>query len=111
MKRATCVRIRFGRWSTHQRAWSLFSLFILIVGTAQPAVAQTFQPTSPSQPLAELQRSLHRPAPHRTARLLHSQTSATQTVSTIDLPALADTYIASGRPDQNFGADSLYLGY
>jgi hypothetical protein len=33
------------------------------------------------------------------------------TTSVIELPAVADTYIASEWPDQSFGADALYLGY
>jgi len=81
--------------------------------TAEPTAPPDGQPTTVA---AELQRNLQRSAPVRTPRIL-SQGPITQGVSAgsihtvVELPPVADTYIASGRPGQNFGADSLYLGY
>lgn len=57
-------------------------------------------------------REAERTAPERDAKILRQATNpdgATNTI--IQIPAEADTYLASERPNQNFGADSLFLGY
>lgn len=60
----------------------------------------------------ELMRGQERTAPLRAPQLLEQQQTATGALRTVvELPAIADSYIASARPDQNFGADSLFIGY
>jgi hypothetical protein len=60
----------------------------------------------------ELGRGLEREAPPREAVILEQeQLSPTAVRTVLSLPAVADTYIASERPNQNFGADALFLGY
>ncbi len=57
-------------------------------------------------------RSIIRSAPPYAPKVLHSETMPDDTYLTvIQLPAVADSYIASERPTQNFGADALFLGY
>ncbi len=61
---------------------------------------------------AELARGLQRTAPLRTPQVLEQDRLATGALRTVvELPAIADSYIASARPNQNFGSDSLFLGY
>lgn len=57
-------------------------------------------------------REATRAAPEREAVVLEQRSihgGGTEIV--IQIPAFADTYIASARPSQNFGNDSLFLGY
>ncbi|MFO7536872.1 MAG: DNRLRE domain-containing protein, partial [Chloroflexota bacterium] len=75
-------------------------LTVVAVGTAQEVDRQ----------LPE--RGLEREAPVREAVILQQERLSETAVRTvIELPATADTYIASERPNQNFGADALFLGY
>lgn len=75
-------------------------LLVVTVGTAQEFVAEPPE------------RGLEREAPAREAVILEQERISKTAVQTvIELPAIADTYIASERPDQNFGADALFLGY
>lgn len=61
---------------------------------------------------AELTRGLQRTAPGRTPQVLEQGRLATGALRiVVELPAIADSYIASARPNQNFGSDSLFLGY
>lgn len=56
-------------------------------------------------------RNTDRAAPERTPEIL-AQTEQPDGVNTIiAIPASADAYIASGRPNDNFGSDALFLGY
>jgi hypothetical protein len=53
-------------------------------------------------------RGIERDAPDREPVVLETRTLSNGVTSTLsEVPAAADTYIASGRPNQNFGADSL----
>lgn len=57
-------------------------------------------------------RGMQRTAPTRTPRLLTQTPLASGALNAVvELPVVADSYIASARPNQNFGADSLFLGY
>lgn len=82
---------------------------IVILGLVLTVQAQgDADDAAPAQP----GRSLDRQAPYREPKILSQEATidgATNTV--ILLPAVADTYIASARPNENFGADALYLGY
>ncbi|MCB0063521.1 MAG: fibronectin type III domain-containing protein, partial [Caldilineaceae bacterium] len=69
-------------------------------------------PTAPTATNPELERNLERAAPVREPRYLQRERLANGALRTVvELPAIADSYIASARPNQNFGGDSLYLGY
>lgn len=73
--------------------------FLLAAGTA---LAQ--QPGPP--------RDVEREAPAREATILAREEVAPGVVNvTVEIPAEADSYIASERPDRNFGNDALFLGY
>lgn len=91
----------------------LLLLFLLFIFSMDSAVAQADLPTNLTPAAAnELGRNLERRAPSRAPRyLLQEQVSAAQMRTVVELPAVADSYIASARPEQNFGGDSLYLGY
>lgn len=57
-------------------------------------------------------RDQERKAPYREPEIMFQQMDADGATNTvISLPAVADTYIASERPFENFGSDSLFLGY
>lgn len=80
-------------------------LGIILAAGALPTAAQEPEPIGPS-------RNLQREAPAREPVVLQSTIAKDGSVNTvIELPAEADSYIASNRPHQNFGADPLYLGY
>lgn len=84
-----------------------FALFLATGGAALHA--QTEEVDSAT---AELTRGLQRTAPVRKPQVLEQSRLATGDLRTVvELPAIADSYIASARPNQNFGADSLFLGY
>ena len=75
-------------------------------------VVQAQSGVVPPPAQGELARGQQRTAPPREPRLLEQSRTATGALRTvIELPAVADSYIASARPDQNFGADSLFIGY
>lgn len=89
-------------------------LLALIFGSNLGAIAQiaptpTLDPTTVTP--APRDRQLTRIAPMRppVTTVQASQTNAISTV--VELPAIADTYLASERPDENFGGDALFLGY
>lgn len=90
---------------------TLILAFLLMLELAERAAAQTASPTPQLQDQAEFARNLQRPAPPRTPVILTQAADATGRNTVIELPAVADSYIASARPNQNFGADSLFLGY
>jgi len=57
-------------------------------------------------------RRLERPAPQREAIVLEQTETAGGVVdAVVHLPVEADTYVASGWPEQSFGLDPLYVGY
>lgn len=91
---------------------SMLMLLLFCLATIRPAAAQEAAPTGDPALSWEFQRGLQREAPSRQPRVVQRETRASGAVNTIlELPAVADAYIASGRPNQNFGADSLFLGY
>lgn len=86
----------------------LFSLFI--INSAGRLHAQSEPADAKNN--SELQRGLQRIAPLRKPLVIARNVNESGAVNTVlELPAIADSYIASERPNQNFGADSLYLGY
>jgi hypothetical protein len=51
-------------------------------------------------------------APEREPVIIEQETLPDGSIHTIiEMPAVADSYIASNRPTQNFGNDALFLGY
>jgi hypothetical protein len=100
-----------------RRCTLLLLLFLLASFTMAPAAAQREPTSEPATDVtderaAELGRNLDRTAPTRVPRYLQQEQVAAAALRTVvELPAVADSYIASARPDQNFGNDSLYLGY
>lgn len=57
-------------------------------------------------------RGVDRGAPDRDVEILSVEPQADDAVQIVaSFPPEADTYIASGRPDENFGSDALFLGY
>lgn len=82
---------------------SFFLLFVLLI----PALGTIAQDSAEPPP-----RQVDRVAPEREAVILQQQTLPDGTINTvIEIPASADTYLASERPEQNFGNDALFLGY
>ena len=90
----------------------LLAIFPFLITTAGLAQDQD-QEDDPASPVAEIPpRGAFRSAPQRQPVILSRPADATVTTGTlIALPAEADSYIASNRPNQNFGSDALYLGY
>jgi len=92
-------------------AAGLFVLLMVFV-SVRPAAGQGEQDalTDPVEP-APLQRQLNRQAPPRQPRVLRTRTVPGGVNTVVELPPIADAYIASERPMQNFGGDALFLGY
>lgn len=84
---------------------SLISL-LLILGFVGPAVAQEPHPS-------QVSRTGQLKAPEREPVTLAQSEPAPGSIQTVlELPASADAYLASNRPNDNFGAgDGLFLGY
>jgi hypothetical protein len=83
----------------------LFVFVLTTVGLVTLGAAQELEGEPP-------ERGLDREAPPRDAVVLERERiSATVVRTVVELPATADAYIASERPNQNFGADALFLGY
>lgn len=83
---------------------SLFLLSLVFLVVAVQAAAQE-SPEPPRIPG-------YRPAPAREPVILQPPTLTNERLHTIiEIPASADSYLASGRPAQNFGSDNLFLGY
>ncbi len=78
-------------------------LLILSVGV-KPCLSQEGEEPPP--------RGVLRGDPPYTPQILHREVLPNNThLTVVQLPAVADSYIASERPTQNFGADALFLGY
>ncbi len=97
---------RVKRW-TRQCLEALVVVLLLVIALVTPLAAQ-----AGPEPRDELGRGLPRTAPYRAACVLDvSAANASVAQTVLELPPVADSYVASNRPNQNFGADSLYLGY
>ena len=86
-------------------------LMLLVFGLVGDVLAQE---DGPEPPVAKgpLPRVTEREAPTRESEILERRVTPEGHVNTVvELPAVADTYIASEWPRQNFGTDALYLGY
>ena len=81
----------------------LLLLFIFVLTTMQlSAVAQEVEPPP---------RQSERNAPVRTPVVLEASTSPDAVQTILEIPVQADAYIASARPNENFGNAALYVGY
>lgn len=86
------------------------ALGTVMLGGVAPGAAQPLPP-------APLARGLDRTAPVRAPVVLNREVGAASeagvqiVATTVQLPAVADSYIASERPNENFGGDALFLGY
>lgn len=80
-------------------------LLTLTLTSTQTSTMLALEPTPPP-------RGIERDAPERTPVVRETRTLSNGVTSTLlEIPTEADTYIASERPNQNFGTDALYLGY
>lgn len=78
-------------------------LVLLLSGVAWPGIAQE----TPAPP----PRNTERTAPDRQPIIVEQEVLADKMNTVVIIPADADTYIASERPNENFGSDALFLGY
>lgn len=84
--------------------WLIFLLpLAALLFSAAPGAAQD----DPSPPPHHTDRV----APAREPEILEQQEQPDGVNTIIAIPVSADTYIASGRPNDNFGGDALFLGY
>ena len=87
-------------------------LLSLVLGLAGGVAAQEGGPATSMLQGPRPPRLAERGAPAREPEILERGVTPEGYVNTvIELPAVADTYIASEWPQQNFGTDALYLGY
>ncbi len=116
VRSARCVNYEFtsdnSGPSPALRRWQLLLCCLVTIAlVTAPLPTALFAQDEPAEAAVELQREVRRTAPQRQPRY-RQQTQLTNAVRTVvELPAVADSYIASARPNQNFGADSLYMGY
>lgn len=82
----------------------IIPLIVFLFLTVTHSSAQEEEPVPPP-------RNADREAPEREAVIVKEQETAGGANTIIEIPAIADTYIASEFPNQNFGDDGLYLGY
>lgn len=102
------------RWAKQRRLTRLGGAILVLGWLLLVGVSGLKAQTPATEPTAssELQRGLQRTAPQRVPRIIAQTKTATGALNTVlELPATADSYIASARPNQNFGKDSLFLGY
>jgi hypothetical protein len=93
------------------RPWRLLPLLALLLLSALLALGASGSVRAQDED-GELMRSQERAAPEREPTVLSRQPLAPGAVQVVvALPAVADTYIASQRPNENFGNDALFLGY
>ncbi len=80
---------------------------LVIFSLNSTAAAQDAEPDAPTRAAS------NQPAPDRQPTLLRRDAQPDGALNTvIELPAIADTYIASGEPDRPFGGNQLlYLGF
>ena len=91
----------------NQRRLLFFTMIILAILLLVVPLHSTAQQTWEPPP-----RGVDRAAPEREPVVLSSVLQPDGTTNTVILlPAVADTYLASERPLQNFGSDALFLGY
>lgn len=87
-------------------------LLLLMAGLAGEVVAQEDGPKTPPAEEPRPPRLAEREAVVREPQMLERSVTPEGHVNTvIELPAVADTYVASEWPQQSFGTDALYLGY
>jgi hypothetical protein len=95
-------------------SWGARTLLLmsLAFGLVGDVVAQEDGPETPAAERPRPPRLIEREAPTHEPEILERRVTPEGYVNTvIELPAVADTYIASEWPQQNFGTDALYLGY
>lgn len=92
--------------------YGLLIVILLTLSAVSLVMAQTPTPTPPDAPPGLPTRGADRIAPDREPVIVETVEHPDGTTSTlVALPAVADSYLASNRPLQNFGSDALYLGY
>lgn len=100
-----------------QRMWRRYGrLTLVLLGLVALTLAAgtRARAQAPAETAAEAApaRGQTRAAPYREPQILRQETQPDGTTNTvIALPAVADAYIASERPNENFGMDALFLGY
>lgn len=95
------------QFTHNQRPLLLFAMLMLAILLLFVPLHSTAQQTS--EPPS---RGVARAAPEREPVVLSRVLQPVGTTNTVILlPAVADTYLASERPLQNFGSDALFLGY
>ncbi|MBE2202667.1 MAG: fibronectin type III domain-containing protein [Anaerolinea sp.] len=95
------------QFTCNKRRLLFFAMILLAVQLLVTPPDSTAQQTPEPPP-----RGVNRTAPEREPIVLSSVLQPDGTTNTVILlPAVADTYLASERPLQNFGSDALFLGY
>ncbi len=87
------------------------ALAALVVVSLRPS---TLTPIALAQDVPDVptRAASRQPAPDRQPTVLRRDAEPDGALNTVvELPAIADAYIASGRPDDNKGSGPLYLGY
>lgn len=93
------------------RRWTL-SLMLVIGALGLTVSLSAFAPADAFQDPPPPRAQAAAPAPAREPIILETLRLTSGVMATvIEVPAAADAYIASGRPDQNFGDRNLFLGY
>jgi hypothetical protein len=88
-----------------QRILTVLSLFFVCLSTAMAPTAHA-QEADEGPP-----RQAERQAPQRAYLAWQEPGPRGVAQTVVELPAAADAYIASARPDENFGSAALYVGY
>jgi len=111
MARQKVLRRRADGGRTARVVLSLL-LVLVLLGPTLGVAAQEDGPSDEDQERPGPPRLLDREAPDREPEVLERTVTPEGLANVIvELPAEADTYIASEWPNQTFGSDALYLGY
>lgn len=94
-----------------KRFFIVFLFILLLMALIRSETIITAQEETPEPPPVPVRQSVRQAPVREPVILSQSPTAAGETHTVIQLPVTADAYIASERPMQNFGSDSLFLGY
>lgn len=100
-------------WERRAGRFVVLLLGLYLFTMAALVAAQDPEPTGEPEPVDEPPpRNVDREAPPREPVVLQQEVLDNNAVNTIvAIPAAADSYIASGHPNDNFGSDALFLGF